>query len=66
MSKLESHQAFRARQAGNGEVILVRGGKRAYLWFEGDLAETSNVGSLSGAATLRRLARAILKEVGTK
>ncbi len=44
-----------------GTINLVAGGRNAYLWFSGEAG--SNVGTASGAAALRALARAILKEV---
>lgn len=63
----ETAHAFHARGRneviGRGEFVLVRGGKRrAYLW-----AGNANAGSVSfvgGATTLRKLALAILDEVG--
>lgn len=55
---------FAAKQK-TGTVHLVGGGKRAYLWCalpDGSSA-WANVVTLSGPATLRKLARAILREV---
>ena len=45
-------------------VELITGGKRAYLWVGSDAAPYECYGTLSGAASLRKLARAILAEVG--
>jgi len=45
----------------DGEIILIGGKQRAYLWIgSGGTCATH----LSGAATLRKLAKAILAEVG--
>jgi hypothetical protein len=61
----EKWHSFTMRQRigeGIGELTLVGKGKRAYLWagrVEGGRCEF-----FSGAATLRKLARAILKELG--
>lgn len=65
--RLESHHRARValREADNygpTEAILVRGGKRAYLWF--GFRDRACIGTLSGPATLRKLAKAILAEVG--
>jgi len=53
---------------GNDEVILVGGGRRAYLWVgENDEAPPTSTPrttrTFSGAEGLRALARAILREV---
>ena len=48
----------------NGRFTLVSGGKRAYL--NAHIDGIAGVASMSGAATLRRLANAILAEVGRK
>lgn len=42
------------------QLVLVRGGKRAYLWLGW---KGRCLGTLHGPATLRKLARAILDEV---
>jgi hypothetical protein len=42
-----------------GRLFLVRGGKRAYLW-----AGEASLVTVSGVVTLRKLAQAILAEVG--
>jgi hypothetical protein len=42
------------------EIILIRGGRRAYLWIGG---EDGRVIHASGPKTLRALAEAILREV---
>lgn len=44
-----------------GEFIVVGGGRRAYLWAG---AADGSVATLSGVATLRKVAKAILQEVG--
>lgn len=51
-----------------GELIIVRGGRNAYLWI-GDARDENTdhpreCVTISGGATLRKLARAILAEVG--
>lgn len=51
---------FRARDNGS-EVILVGGGRLAYLSFAPTPGNLT--GSLSGPQTLRALAKAILKEI---
>lgn len=44
------------------EIVLVGGGpRRAYLWF---CDKGGNIGIASGAVALRKLAKAILAEVG--
>ena len=48
-------------QSDEDRIVLVAGGKRAYLWITG---KDRCVVTLSGPATLRALARAILDEVG--
>lgn len=59
--KLEVYQhVFRARDNG-AEVILVGGGRFAYLYFSPVPGYLT--GALSGPRTLRALAKAILKEV---
>lgn len=67
VSKLtDKHQAFRSFRKGD-ELILVKGGKRAYIWCRS--GEKPIWGAerppaiVSGPATLRKLALAILKEV---
>jgi hypothetical protein len=58
MKKKIDH-VFTAKQL-TGEFIVVRGGRRAYLW----VAEPGGtVATLHGQETLRKLARAILREV---
>lgn len=47
---------------GRGSLELIRGGRRAYLWAHTERAD--GLLSISGEATLRRLAKAILAEVG--
>ena len=42
------------------EILVVKGGRRAYVWVGGD---ENQVLIVQGAATLRKLARAILREV---
>lgn len=52
---------------GDTEVIVVRGGpQRAYLWVErrGSNGHLPTAAWISGAATLRKIAKAILAEVG--
>jgi hypothetical protein len=45
-----------------GKIILVSGG-RPYLWCGPDESGKGEIYTFSGKATLRKLARAILKEV---
>lgn len=45
--------------SGAPELILVRGGRNAYLWA----GDSHCLGTLHGPATLRKLAHAILKEI---
>lgn len=47
------------------ELILVRGGKRAYLWT-GDNVHSDPIRVYCGPKTLRALAKAILKEIPAK
>jgi hypothetical protein len=49
------------------EITLVRGGKKhAYLWvgYHNDSPEQGDIYTFRGASSLRKLAYAILKEVG--
>lgn len=48
----------------NREIGLVRGGKLAYLWIGNADSPTFCFATLSGATNLRKLAKAILREVG--
>lgn len=43
------------------ELVLIKGGKRAYVWASTDEGVTLH---FSGPKSLRALAKAILKEVG--
>jgi hypothetical protein len=46
-------------------IEIVPGGKLAYLWIgNGPTNDGACFGTVTGAAQLRRLAKAILKEVG--
>ena len=57
MKSEEKHHARRVRSdKGESEMLLVAGGKRAYLW--------TSAGTYSGVVTLRTLAYDILREVG--
>ncbi len=48
----------------SGSIHLVAGGRNAYLWFASEhCPNLRGVGTASGAAALRALARAILEEV---
>jgi hypothetical protein len=48
-----------------GELLVVRGGRRAYLWIGNRPEESSPYCvTFSGSLTLRKLAYAILAEVG--
>lgn len=65
MAKRKDHVAtLRLKSATvslpEAEVILVRGGARAYIWTGW---KSGCLGTLSGPATLRRFARAILREI---
>ena len=53
---------LRADSHEDDRVVLVGGGKRAYLWAQGH--RNGGIVHISGAATLRALAKAILEEVG--
>lgn len=60
----EEHHLLRIRDdrgTGHGELLLVAGRQRAYLWIGSEGLPA--VMLVSGPATLRRLAREILKEV---
>lgn len=58
-----SQHRIRIRDDGDdGELLLVRGGQSAYLWAGPDKGG-GYISIISGPATLRALARAILKEV---
>lgn len=46
-----------------GQFLFVGSGQKSYFWA-GCITSDSNVATISGAATLRKLAYAILKEVG--
>ena len=46
------------------EISLVRGGELAYLWIGNSDNPQFCYGTLSGATNLRKLAKAILREVG--
>lgn len=55
----EEHHVLRlVSDSGNEELILVSGGKRAYLW--------SRDGTYSGQQSLRKFAKAILNEIPRK
>lgn len=55
------------RDDGNrADCILVTGGRMAYLWIGKDNFTEGGCLTFSGAATLRRLAKEILKEVGAR
>jgi hypothetical protein len=47
----------------DGEVLLVRGGRRAYLWAGKTTVDKSGCVTVSGTVTLRKLAKAILAEI---
>ena len=68
IQKAGPHHIIRIRsKRGNGEIVLIRGGRQAYLWA-GPTAGSPrmDVYTLSGEKTLRALAYAILGEVGNK
>jgi hypothetical protein len=48
----------------DGEVLLVRGKKLAYLWVGKNPGAEPGCVTIGGVKTLRKLARAILDEVG--
>jgi hypothetical protein len=50
-----------ADHGDGGQVLVVRGGGEAYLWAG---RPTGHVITVSGVTVLRKLARAILAEVG--
>ena len=55
-------QAFCMRaDFDEGTLSLVKGGKRAYLWID-----NGRVATFAGAGALRKLAHAILAEVGAR
>lgn len=58
----EKHHVFQIRSDHGDDVILVGSGKRAYLWA--GAKPQHGCTTVSGPATLRALAKAILKEVG--
>jgi hypothetical protein len=58
--KREDHHRAHFMNGDIDEIILVAGGKSAYLWIGREKASPS---VFSGAKSLRRLARAILAEV---
>lgn len=58
----EPHHALTIKDDNGLNVVLVRGGTRAYLWADGN--HNRLVNTVSGVKTLRALAKAILKEVG--
>ena len=66
----QKHQAFRAvgdrRRAPipRGELTVIKGGKRSYLWIGPERDDRGNIYTFSGPATLRALAYAILEQVG--
>jgi hypothetical protein len=60
-NKEKSHRITIKCDHRNGEIILVGGGRNAYLWIG---SEGTCATHLSGRATLRKLAKAILAEVG--
>lgn len=55
------HHKLHAESDGH-RITLVGDGPRAYLWFAP--APHGSAGFISGPTTLRKLAKAILKEVG--
>ena len=57
--KPEKHWRYWARRDGV-ELILVKGGRRAYLWVG---SEGTCVAIISGPVLLRRLAKSILQEI---
>lgn len=53
------------RSPNNPIIHLVEDGQRSYLWIGNDAVnDKACFATLSGAATLRRLAKGILSEVG--
>lgn len=59
----DSWHRIRVRNDDNdGELLLVKGGRRAYLWVGKDVPENGNL-VFSGKVALRRLAKEILREV---
>ncbi len=58
----ESSKRFSATDAR--QIDLVCGGELAYLWIGNSESPMFCYGTLSGAANLRKLAKAILLEVG--
>lgn len=62
VNECKSEHVHIARATYGSDLCLVRGGKQAYLWFGGD--DDMCAGTVSGAATLRAFAKAILREVG--
>lgn len=48
----------------DGEVLLIRGRKRCYVWAGRENAAGSQAVTISGPKTLEKFARAILKELG--
>ena len=57
----ESRERFQATP--KREISLVRGGKAAYLWIGNAEKPMFCYGTLSGASDLRKLAKAILREI---
>lgn len=65
VKKREPHHALDIKDDRGLEVALIKGGpRRAYLWVGCD--HNRLVSTISGAGTLRALAKAILREVGDK
>lgn len=62
-SKEAWHRIVVETDRKDGEVLLVRGGKRAYLWAGRSGPESFGCVTVSGTATLRKLAQAILAEI---
>lgn len=59
---LPKHIAFR-RATDEREVVLVKGGRLAYIWLGQTIDGRLHTATLTGEATLRALAHAILAEV---
>lgn len=56
----KGHVITLAGDMNRGELLLVKGGRNAYLW----VGDRDVVITFSGPSTLRKLATAILNEVG--
>lgn len=55
------HHRITLEERAYAELVLVRGGRNAYLWLRG--LHDEGIGIITGQVALRKLAHAILREV---